>query len=92
MFLNIPFNTLEEIELDQDGVDNRKMEMFDHWLKSGTANKEALLVALRKMGERLQGMVSRLHSLHIYFTGNGIVYLLFFPSLSFPCNVCAGGS
>ena len=34
-------------------VDNRKMAMLYHWLCSGTGNKETLLVALRKMGEKI---------------------------------------
>ena len=57
LFLGVPYPTLEKIELDKQGVDNRKMAMLYHWLCSGTANKEMLLVALRKMGERLQGRV-----------------------------------
>ena len=58
VFLGVPFPTLEKIELDEQGVENRKMGMFYHWLCSGTANKETLLVALRKMGENLQGRVN----------------------------------
>ena len=58
MFLGVPFPTLEKIELDKQGVDNRKMAMFHHWLCSGTANKKTLLVALRKMGESMQGRVT----------------------------------
>ena len=58
VFLKIPFPTLEKIELDKQGVDNRKMAMFYHWLSSGTANKDTLVVALSKMGESLQGRVS----------------------------------
>ena len=57
LFLGIPYPTLEKIELDKQGVDNRKMAMLYHWLCSGTANKETLLLALRKMGEKLQGRV-----------------------------------
>ena len=57
LFLGVPFPTLEKIELDRQGVDNRKMAMLYHWLCSGTANKEKLLVALRKIGEGLQGRV-----------------------------------
>ena len=49
---------MEKIELDKQGVDNRKMAMFHQWLCSGRANKETLLVALRKMGESLEGRVS----------------------------------
>ena len=49
---------MEKIELDKQGVDNRKMAMLYHWLCSSTANKETLLVALRKMGARLQGRVN----------------------------------
>ena len=58
MFLGIPFPTLEKIELDKQGVDNRKMAMLYHWLSSGRASKKALLIALRKMGESLQGRVN----------------------------------
>ena len=57
LFLRVPFPTLEKIELDKQGVDNCKMAMLYNWLCSGTANKETLLVALRKMGEKLQGRV-----------------------------------
>ena len=57
LYLGVPFPTLEKIELDKQGVDNRKMAMLYRWLSSGTANKETLLGALRKMGERLQGRV-----------------------------------
>ena len=53
LFLGVPFPTLEKIELDKQGVDNCKMAMLYHWLCSGTATKETLLAALRKMGERL---------------------------------------
>ena len=49
VFLGIPYPTLEKIELDKQGVDNRKMTMFHLWLSSGSANKEALLTALNKM-------------------------------------------
>ena len=54
LFLGVPFHTLEKIELDKQGVDNRKMAMLHHWLCSSTANKHTLLEALRKMGESLQ--------------------------------------
>ena len=49
VFLRIPYPTLDEIELNKHGVDNRKIAMFHHWLNSGSANKESLLIALRKM-------------------------------------------
>ena len=55
LFLGVPFPTLEKIELDKQGVDNRKMTMLYHWLCSGVADKQTLLNALRKMGESLQG-------------------------------------
>ena len=58
LFLGVPYPTLEKIELDKQGVDNRKMTMLYNWLCSGTANKETLLVALRKTGEKLQGRVN----------------------------------
>ena len=54
LFLGVPFHTLEKIELDKQGVDNRKMAMLHHWLCSSTANKHTLLEAVRKMGESLQ--------------------------------------
>ena len=49
VLLGIPYPTLEKIELDKQGVDNRKTAMFYHWLSSGSANKETLLTALSKM-------------------------------------------
>ena len=49
VFLGIPYPTLEKIEVDKQGVDNRKMAMFHLWLSSGSANKKTLLTALSKM-------------------------------------------
>ena len=49
VFLGITYPMLEKIELDKQGVDNRKIAMFHHWLSSGSANKETLLIALSKM-------------------------------------------
>ena len=51
LLLRVPYPTLEKIELDRQGVDNRKMAMLNHWLCSGAANKEALLKALGKIEE-----------------------------------------
>ena len=58
LFLGVPFPTLEKIELDKQGVDNRKMAMLHHWLCSGTANRQTLLEAMKKTGENLQGRVN----------------------------------
>ena len=54
MFPEIPYPTLKKIELDEQGVDNRKMAMFYCWLSSGSANKETLLTALSKMDNHSQ--------------------------------------
>ena len=52
MFLGIPYLSLKKREVDEQGVDNRKMAMFHHWLTTGSANKETLLIALSKLDNR----------------------------------------
>ena len=53
VFLEIPYSKLKKIEVDKQGVNNRKMAMFHHWLSSGNANKETLPIALSQMDNHL---------------------------------------
>ena len=47
--LKISYETLESIEIEHHRVVNRKTAMLVHWLRTGTADKQTLLLALRKM-------------------------------------------
>ena len=49
--LGLPFPTLEKIECDKQGVDNRKMAMLHEWLAKGGATRQSLASALRRMEE-----------------------------------------
>ena len=49
LYLNIPYWKLESIEIDHRRLADCRMAMLQHWLCTGTANKQALLLALRKM-------------------------------------------
>ena len=49
LYLNISYPKLQMIEMDHRRVADCKMAMLQHWLCSGTANKQTLLLALRKM-------------------------------------------
>ena len=49
LHLIIPYWKLESIEIDHRRVADCKMAMLEHWLCTGVANKQALLLALRKM-------------------------------------------
>ena len=49
VYLRIQLPELEVIEADHAKADDRMMTMLDHWLKSGTATKQVLIDALRKI-------------------------------------------
>ena len=49
--LGLSFPTLEKIECDKQGVDNRKMAMLHMWLEKGGATRRSLVSALSRMGE-----------------------------------------
>ena len=49
LYLDILLSELEMIEADRAKVDDRIMTMLDRWLRSGTATKQVLIDALRKI-------------------------------------------
>ena len=55
LYLGVPYPTLNTIEVDNQGVDNRTMAMLYHWVCNSTASKERLVAALKRMGEKQQG-------------------------------------
>ena len=48
-FLRIPYSRLKVIERNEFGEEERMMAMLDQWLSTGTATKQALLDALRRI-------------------------------------------
>ena len=56
LYLGVPFPTLLDIEGDKQRLSDRKMAVLSYWVKNLVANKEMLAAALKKMGEKLQGV------------------------------------
>ena len=48
-YLGIPLYKLKVIEADHAKADDRMMDTLDLWLKTGTATKQELIDALRKI-------------------------------------------
>ena len=49
VYLGIVFSKLDVIELDRGKADDCMMAMLDLWLRTGTATKQELIDALRKI-------------------------------------------
>ena len=49
VYLGILLFKLNVIEVDHAKADERMMAMLDHWLRTGTATKQELIDALRKI-------------------------------------------